>query len=117
MWDSVIEIDKDLAKRNHEAIFETILNSGLDSNQYADRVAASVAIVECCKSLSEDTLSDSNEFNNLLKKLLAITTSKANFNDKNQVLDNFTEVLVEMMPQTGTKAAQIRTEFLKACLP
>jgi hypothetical protein len=32
MWDFAIEVDKDLAKRNHGAIFTSILNEGLDSN-------------------------------------------------------------------------------------
>ena len=49
MWDFIVEVDNDLAKRNHGPIFVSVLNDGLDSNQYADRVAASQAIVEICK--------------------------------------------------------------------
>ena len=81
-WEFIEETDKDLAKRNNSPIFETILEDGLDSNQYADRVAASDAIIELCKKLSEDSLAESDEFNKVLKKLLAITTSKAYFNNK-----------------------------------
>jgi len=48
---------------------------------------------------------------------MALTAQKAHFNNKESVINNFTEVLVDLMPQHGSMATQIRSEFLKACLP
>jgi histone H3/H4 len=80
-------------------------------------VAAASAVTELAKELSEDVLGESVEFAKVIESLLQITKTKAYFNNKEVIIQRFTELIVELMPQTGSDALKIRHEFLQACLP
>jgi hypothetical protein len=83
---------------------------------HEDRVAAAKAVTELCKQMSEVKLQESAEFTDVLTRLLEITTTKAYFNQKEVLVQNFVEVLTELAPQ-GAEATTLRTKFLEACLP
>jgi hypothetical protein len=80
-------------------------------------VAAATAVTSLAKELSEDVLGESPFFAKVVESLLQITKTKAYFNNKEVVIERFTELITELMPQTGSEAFKVRNDFLQAVLP